>query len=34
MYINKLRNSEGEQLFPFQIPFNKYLNSKAGSGTN
>ena len=30
MYINRLRNSEGEQLFPFQISFNKYLNATAG----
>jgi len=33
LYINKLRNDEGEELFPFQIPFDKYLNAKAG-GTN
>jgi hypothetical protein len=35
MYINKLRNSEGEELFPFTISFEKYLKSKAGtSGSN
>ena len=31
MYLNKLRNSEGEELFPFQIPFEKYLKAKTGS---
>lgn len=30
LYLNKLRNSEGEELFPFQIPFDKYLKAKAG----
>jgi hypothetical protein len=31
LYLNKLRNSDGVELFPFQIPFDKYLNAKAGS---
>ncbi len=31
MYINKLRSADGEQLFPFQIPFDKYLKAKAGN---
>ena len=31
MYLNKLRNSQGEELFPFQIPFEKYLKAKTGS---
>lgn len=30
LYLNKLRNSEGVELFPFQIPFDKYLKAKAG----
>ncbi len=30
MYINKLRVIGGEDLFPFQIPFDKYLQGKAG----
>ena len=29
--INKLRSADGEQLFPFQIPFDKYLKAKAGN---
>jgi hypothetical protein len=32
LYLNKLRNSEGVELFPFQIPFDKYLKAKAGGG--
>jgi len=33
MYIRELRNSDGGELFPFQIPFDKYLKAKTG-GTN
>ena len=33
LYLNKLRNSDGEELFPFQIPFEKYLKAKVGSST-
>lgn len=32
MYLNKIRNSDGEELFPFQISFDKYLKAKAGAG--
>jgi hypothetical protein len=31
LYLNKLRDFEGQELFPFQIPFDKYLKAKAGS---
>ena len=31
LYINKLRSADGAQLFPFQIPFDKYLRAKAGN---
>jgi hypothetical protein len=30
MYLHELRNADGQQLFPFQIPFSKYLQSKSG----
>ena len=30
LYINELRNAGGDQLFPFQVSFNKYLNAKSG----
>ena len=29
MYLHELRNADGQQLFPFQIPFSKYLQSKS-----
>lgn len=29
LYLYKLRNSEGEELFYFEIPFDKYLQSKS-----
>ena len=28
LYLNDLRNASGQQLFPFQIPFDKYLKAK------
>ena len=32
LYLHELRNADGRQLFPFQIPFDKYLKAKtAGS---
>jgi hypothetical protein len=31
LYLNKLRRADGEQLFPFQVPFDKYLKAKTGS---
>jgi hypothetical protein len=29
LYLNDLRNADGRQLFPFTIPFNKYLDAKS-----
>lgn len=29
LYLTKLRNADGEDLFYFEIPFNKYLQSKS-----
>jgi hypothetical protein len=30
LHLHELRNSEGEELFYFEIPFDKYLKSKSG----
>jgi hypothetical protein len=30
LYLNDVRTADGQQLFPFQIPFNKYLDAKSG----
>jgi hypothetical protein len=30
LYLRKLRNADGNELFSFEIPFNKYLKSKSG----
>ena len=30
LYVNDLRSASGQQFFPFQVPFNKYLNAKSG----
>lgn len=30
LHLHELRNSEGEELFFFEIPFDKYLKSKSG----
>ncbi len=30
MFIDRLRNADGHQLYYFEIPFNKYLQSKSG----
>lgn len=30
LHLHALRNSEGNELFFFEIPFDKYLNSKSG----
>lgn len=32
LYLRELRNADGQQLFPFQIPFDKYLRAKAMGG--
>lgn len=32
--VTRLRNADGEELFYFQIPFNKYLKAKASQTTN
>ena len=29
LYLSRLRNADGDELFPFEIPFNKYLQSKS-----
>lgn len=29
LYLYELRNADGQQLFPFQVPFNKYLQAKS-----
>ena len=29
LYLYELRNADGQQLFPFQVPFNKYLKAKS-----
>jgi hypothetical protein len=29
LYLHKLRNADGQELFYFEIPFNKYLQSKS-----
>lgn len=34
LYLNKLRNAAGEELFPFQVPFDKYLKAKSGGSKN
>ena len=30
LYVHAIRNAEGEELFFFEIPFDKYLKSKTG----
>ena len=29
LYLRELRNADGDELFSFEIPFDKYLKSKS-----
>ena len=31
LYVRSIRDSEGNELFYFEVPFDKYLQSKSGS---
>jgi hypothetical protein len=31
LYLRELRNADGKQLFYFEIPFDKYLQSKSST---
>ncbi|MGH9589695.1 MAG: hypothetical protein ACRD25_04835 [Terracidiphilus sp.] len=32
LYVREVRNADGKELFSFEVPFDKYLQSKSGKG--